>query len=321
MSMHADRTDAARAWPLATTSPPPARFVALVIGRDARDADARTAALDALGGIVGAEWAIGADLSDLYDHSGRPVLLLDLTGERDVSPDLLARIDHTAAVRDWPLVIAFPLALLDLVAATCTASAPQLLCDPEVAEWIAALAIAAEYNAPAPLSERVNESEAARLQRLNAEVARIAEVVARLSRQSEATRQRQNEQRLQPLAPPPLSFDVTAAQVREVIRARRLRDRFFDAGLFEDPAWDMLLDLLAAQLERGQVSVSSLCIAAAVPPTTALRWITKLTDAGLFEREADPFDKRRAFLKLSTKAAHAMQQYVAAVREAKLPFV
>jgi DNA-binding transcriptional ArsR family regulator len=320
MSMHADRTDAARAWPLAATSPPPARFVALVIGRDARDADARTAALDALGGIVGAEWAIDADLSDLSDHSGRPVLLLDLTGEHDVSPELLARIDHTAAVRDWPLVVAFPLALLDLVAATCTASAPQLLCDPEVAEWIAALAIAAEYNAPAPLSERVNESEAARLQRLNAEVARIAEVVARLSRQSEATRQRQHEQRRQPLTPP-TAFDISAAQIREVIRARRLRDRFFEGGLFEDPAWDMLLDLLAAQLERGQVSVSSLCIAAAVPPTTALRWITKLTDAGLLEREADPFDKRRAFLKLTPRAEHAMQRYVAAVREAKLPFV
>lgn len=319
--MHADRAGAAPAWTFPADVAPASRFDVIVIGREAREADARTAALHALDARVSREYLLGADLAGLADHAGRPVLILDLVAATDGSADLLARLDQLAASRDWPLVIAFPLALLDLVAATCTDAGAQLLCEPEAAEWIAALAIAAEDNGVAPAAERVNESEAARLQRLNAEVARIAEVVARLSRQSEATRQRQNEQRLQPLAPPPLSFDVTATQVREVIRARRLRDRFFEAGLFEDPAWDMLLDLLAAQLERGQVSVSSLCIAAAVPPTTALRWITKLTDAGLFEREADPFDKRRAFLKLSSKAAYAMQQYVAAVREAKLPFV
>ncbi len=55
---------------------------------------------------------------------------------------------------------------------------------------------------------------------------------------------------------------MTARDVREVIRARRLRDQFFERGLFEDPAWDMLLDLFAAELEQTQVSVSSLCIAA-----------------------------------------------------------
>ena len=42
---------------------------------------------------------------------------------------------------------------------------------------------------------------------------------------------------------------------------------------------------------------------------------------GLLEREADPFDKRRAFLKMSAHGAQAMHRYVAAVREAKLPFV
>ena len=58
----------------------------------------------------------------------------------------------------------------------------------------------------------------------------------------------------------------------------------------------MLLDLYAAELEGAQVSVSSLCIAAAVAPTTALRWIGRMTEAGLFVRQPDPFDRRRAFL-------------------------
>ena len=99
-----------------------------------------------------------------------------------------------------------------------------------------------------------------------------------------------------------------------VLRARRLRDRFLGKGLFEDPAWDMLLDLYASRLEGRRVSVSSLCIAAAVPPTTALRWIKMLTDAGLFVRRADPTDGRRVFVELGADAAAAMRGYLRAVR-------
>ena len=61
----------------------------------------------------------------------------------------------------------------------------------------------------------------------------------------------------------------------------------------------MLLDLLQAEIAQHRVPVSSLCIAAAVPATTALRWIKTMTDAGLFKRRADPHDGRRVFVELS----------------------
>ncbi len=109
-------------------------------------------------------------------------------------------------------------------------------------------------------------------------------------------------------APPPVTSDA----VRRLLRARRLRERFFDAELFADPAWDMLLDLYAARLEGKAVSVSSLCIAAAVPATTALRWIRTMTNGGWFVREADPRDGRRIFIGLSDSAAAAMDGYFAA---------
>ncbi len=105
---------------------------------------------------------------------------------------------------------------------------------------------------------------------------------------------------------------VTAAHVRAVIRRRRLRERFFDAELFADPAWDMLLDLYAAQLEGRNVSVSSLCIAAAVPATTALRWVKAMTDGGWLVRTADPMDGRRIFIALGHDAGQAMADYFAA---------
>lgn len=106
-----------------------------------------------------------------------------------------------------------------------------------------------------------------------------------------------------------------AKQVRGLLRRRRMREQYFPADLFADPAWDMLLDLYAARLERQPVSVSSLCIAAAVPATTALRWIKTMTDAGLFLREADPQDGRRIFLALADGAADAMARYFEALEE------
>jgi hypothetical protein len=87
--------------------------------------------------------------------------------------------------------------------------------------------------------------------------------------------------------------------VRQIIANRQARARFFDPALFGDPAWDMLLDLTAAHGEGAQVSVTSLCIAAGVPATTALRWLTQMVESGIFIRVPDPADKRRAFMGLS----------------------
>ncbi len=106
-----------------------------------------------------------------------------------------------------------------------------------------------------------------------------------------------------------------AKSVRRILRQRRMREQYFPADLFADPAWDMLLDLYAARLERQPVSVSSLCIAAAVPATTALRWIKTMTDAGLFLREADPHDGRRIFIALAEGASDALARYFEALEE------
>ncbi|WP_240957081.1 winged helix DNA-binding protein [Pseudopontixanthobacter vadosimaris] len=97
--------------------------------------------------------------------------------------------------------------------------------------------------------------------------------------------------------------------LRRIIRQRQLRARFFDGDLFADPAWDILLDLTAARVEHLRVSVTSLCIASGVPPTTALRWISQMVDAGLLERVEDETDRRRAFIALTDKAADSMARY------------
>ncbi len=118
---------------------------------------------------------------------------------------------------------------------------------------------------------------------------------------------------------PSSTHPLRAQDVRRMIALRRARGKFFGhfSGemLFEDPAWDMLLDLFAAELENTRVSVSSLCIAAGVAPTTALRWIAKMTEMELFVRDPDPVDRRRAFMTLSPRASEAMRGYMHEARK------
>ncbi len=156
------------------------------------------------------------------------------------------------------------------------------------------------------MSPEVDKARAtARLQQLSEEVGRIANVLAALSEHEAAAAA------MAAVGGPPNGEEaLDAGFIRSIIRVRRLRDHFFRSDLFADPAWDMLLDLMAARVERQRVAVSSLCIAAAVPPTTALRWIKSLCDEGLFVRVADPEDGRRVFIELSAETAARMEAFL-----------
>lgn len=113
---------------------------------------------------------------------------------------------------------------------------------------------------------------------------------------------------------------VTEKDIRAMLKFRRNRDQFFEGELFADPAWDILLELYAARLGQQKISVGSLCLGAAVPGTTALRWISMLESKGLIERRADPMDGRRFYLSLSSSGLNAMASYFKTVPE-RTPFI
>ena len=114
----------------------------------------------------------------------------------------------------------------------------------------------------------------------------------------------------------PVYPQLTASRVEQILRARRARDEVFGSDLFADPAWDILLESLLTHLRQTRISVSGLCAVAAVPATTALRWILKLEQDGLLTREDDLLDNRRTWIRLTDRGMAAMQRYFAMVLSA-----
>ncbi len=104
-------------------------------------------------------------------------------------------------------------------------------------------------------------------------------------------------------AAPPASL---ADLARRFYSQRRRRSRHLPAGLFGEPAWDILLDLFIAAEEGRRIPVTSACIAADVPATTGLRWLQVLENSELVERRADPADGRRTHVALTVAGYTAM---------------
>lgn len=277
-------------------------------------AAARSAA-EAAGIVPRAMLDMAAAFAWLEARSGIDAVLVEI--ESDSGPILDGLLDLVAArAGDGRIaaVVTMPPHLIDVVVARVPPGAVELLCDPNPLERVGALRSAMalrDVAHPAGVAEDGAGRDPMRLHALSAELARIAEALAAMS-----------GVRGGGTALPAGTIDTgqgavstppDAETVRRLIRARRLRERYFDRTIFGEPVWDMLLDLMASRMEGGSVSVSSLCIAAAVPPTTALRAINGMTSAGLIERRADPGDARRVFVALSDVAADAMARYLAAL--------
>lgn len=105
-------------------------------------------------------------------------------------------------------------------------------------------------------------------------------------------------------------FDRLRHIAQSQIKARAARARHFRAALFADPAWDILLELFVAPHEGRRVSISAVGLAAGIPLSTAIRWIKALETDGLVEKEDDPLDARRTFLRLTEEGGRAMIMYL-----------
>ena len=267
------------------------------------------------------------EVSALLEGDARPlgdVVLLDCPTVDGAQLAALMRLDLRAATCGAHLIVSTTVTALDDVFACLDQSHPQILVDPSRAERVIALGRVLGKVPNLRLRE-LSEADRLVLLRLTEQVGQIAERLERLESPTRGGREGgdslfrfespntpystnppDGNERLVRAARPPLP---DPRLIRRIIRQRQLRARFFDGDLFADPAWDMLLDLTAARAEHTRVSVTSLCIASGVPPTTALRWIGQMTEAGMLQRVEDETDRRRAFITLSDQAADTMARY------------
>jgi hypothetical protein len=120
-----------------------------------------------------------------------------------------------------------------------------------------------------------------------------------------------DDEPVQPVAPATTN-SLTAIAVKkaaDLIEITRRRSRLVSvANLFADPAWFIMLDLFVRQHSGLQTSVSSACHASFSPVTTALRHLAILTERNIIEREYDPVDQRRVFVKLTEEAKAEIQR-------------
>ena len=93
---------------------------------------------------------------------------------------------------------------------------------------------------------------------------------------------------------------------RSMMRMRLERDQQFLPGLFQDPAWDIMLDLFVARADGHDLSVSAVCVGCRAASATALRYLALLQDAALVERSPDPSDRRRSYVRLTALGQERM---------------
>lgn len=103
------------------------------------------------------------------------------------------------------------------------------------------------------------------------------------------------------------------AVVEMVVRLRRLRTRYLPSNLLGEPVWDLLLELLRAELVNQTVTRGQLSVAAGLPLGVANRWVEVLVQNGLCNSAADADDRP---VKLSPEVGVALRDYFVQLTQA-----
>lgn len=101
-----------------------------------------------------------------------------------------------------------------------------------------------------------------------------------------------------------------ALKAQVLARQRGKRSDYVPPSLLGEPAWDMLLELFMQFAGGAKVSTTSLCLAARVPASTALRHIGQMEEHGLVRRSPSAFDRRVTFVELTDRGVLAIGGYL-----------
>jgi DNA-binding MarR family transcriptional regulator len=105
--------------------------------------------------------------------------------------------------------------------------------------------------------------------------------------------------------------ELTLLQLaRQTQKARINCSKHFPKNVFRDSAWDIMLELFIVAEEQRTMCVKEAVAVSGETPTSSLRRIEGLEEAGLVIRSYDPIDHRRVLVTLSAKGRTAMISFL-----------
>lgn len=113
------------------------------------------------------------------------------------------------------------------------------------------------------------------------------------------------------LLPGTAAVQITEDHIQSLISARRGREELFGRHLFSDPAWDIILELYAANLAKRRMSASELARTIGAPQSVITRWIRALADAKIVSPQWNAHDLASPTIELTQEAASKMAQLAA----------
>ncbi len=102
----------------------------------------------------------------------------------------------------------------------------------------------------------------------------------------------------------------THLRAKALLKSRRELSKIFKDTLFSDPALTILLDLFVTEGDGKYATIGVCCIAAGVPQTTALRYITDMVHQGLLRKRPHPTDGRSTVIELQPETKRALADWI-----------
>ena len=150
------------------------------------------------------------------------------------------------------------------------------------------------------MTRHLPEEKADQLLALSEQVNRVAESLAELAlRPAETAKGSRRADHRRTLG----------KSVASEIRARRERARYLPDVPLGEPAWDILLHLLHAELCDCEASLAAVCRASGHPEHVGLRWLDALAAQGLVELRVSANSPPTKIVELMPGARTALRRY------------
>jgi DNA-binding MarR family transcriptional regulator len=98
---------------------------------------------------------------------------------------------------------------------------------------------------------------------------------------------------------------------RRLLDERRRRDACFPAGMFGEPAWDLLLTLFVAHEAGQQTFVTAALESASIAAGTGHRLLARLESQGLIVRRPAPGSGKKKLVELTPSAVEQLTDFLA----------